>query len=374
MYLNFIKRKLIFIAKRKLSTVKSLNNLKQSTNTLIVHFKHELSDTQIYPFYFYRSQLKQQHGIKFQEINLSHLDLPNQDLQSQAAQNSHVKRIYFQHGFMMPDHELEACLKHLKQVFPAAKIALMDWFAPLTIKYATVADPYIDQYLKKQTYKNFSDYSKTTIGDTNLSDYYAKRHQIDLPEITFTPPVGFEQKIRLWPNFYLSPQMVDLFLGSPPKSNQRAIDLHARIATKGCDWYSAMRQESADAIKPLTGYTIASKGRVRRHKFFDELRDSKIVFSPFGYGEVCWRDYEAYATGSLLLKPSMDHLKTFSEDFVKDETYVELNWDLADLKQNLDTLLADETLRKKITLNAFNYYHQLLSSDEIPTKIGATFA
>ena len=368
MYLNFIKRKLIFIAQRRLNSIATLNDLSRGTNTLIVNFKHELSDTQIYPFYFYRHQLKTQSGIHFQEINLNDLDLKNS-----VKKNSNIKRIYFQHGFMMPDNELEEHLKYLSEVFPAAKIAFMDWFAPLSIRYATVVDQYADIYIKKQTFKNFDDYNRTTVGDTNLSDYYSRRHHLNLPEMSFSAPAGFEKKIRLWPNFYLSPQMVDLFMGSAPELEKRPIDLHARIAVNGCEWYRAMRKDSADAIKDLNGYAVVSQGRVRRHKFFDELRNSKMVFSPFGYGEVCWRDYEAYATGSLLIKPSMDHLITFSDDFLKCETYIDINWDLTDLNEKIQEVLTNDSLRKEITLRAFNNFCLLLKGDYIPNYIGLTF-
>lgn len=356
------------MAQRRMSSVSSLNNLSAGTNALIVNFKHELSNTQIYPFYFYRDQLRSKYGIHFQEIDLNDLNLDKS-----ATTNSNVKRIYFQHGFMMPDNEVEKCLKYLSEVFPAAKIAFMDWFAPLSIRYAGVVDRYVDIYIKKQTFKNFDDYNRTTVGDTNLSDYYARCHHLDLPEMDFSAPEGFEGKMRLWPNFYLSPQMVDLFLSSPPENHNRPIDLHARIAVNGCEWYRAMRQESADAVNNLNGYEVASKGRVRRHKFFDELRKSKIAFSPFGYGEVCWRDYEAYATGALLLKPCMEHIETFSDDFLMNQTYIDLNWDLSDFTEKLECYIRHDSRRVEISENAFEKMSCMIGGDRIPTHINSTF-
>lgn len=368
MYLNFIKRKLIFMAQRRMNSVASLSDLRAGANALIVNFKHELSDTQIYPFYFYRDQLKKKYGIHFQEINLQDINL-----EKATVANSNIKRIYFQHGFMMPDHEVEQYLKYLSEVFPSAKIAFMDWFAPLSIRYAGVVDQYVDIYIKKQTFRNFEDYNRTTVGDTNLSDYYARRHHINLPEMDFSAPEGFEGKIRLWPNFYLSPQMVDLFLGSLPAHHSRPIDLHARIAINGCEWYRAMRQESADAVKSLNGYVVASEGRVRRHQFFDELRKSKIVFSPFGYGEVCWRDYEAYATGALLLKPSMSHVETFSDDFISDQTYIDISWDLKLFNEKVEEYTRDGQGADKMRKLAFENIHKLIVGDKIPEFISQTF-
>jgi len=370
MYLNFIKRRLVFDAKRRFSSVNSLHELNTNTNTLIVNYRHELSNTQIYPFYFYRDILKKQHGIQFQEVSI---DLVNTSASSSMRGGTNVKRIYFQHGFMMSNEEVVKKLELLSATFPQAKIAFMDWFAPLHIRYSNSIDPYIDSYIKKQTFTNFANYNKPTIGDTNLSDYYAKRHNIDLPGMTFIAPVGFEKKLRLWPNFYLSPQMVDLFLGKFPSVQSRPIDLHARIASKGDAWYQAMRSESIQAVKNLSGIKIASEGRVKRNKFFAELRNSKIVFSPFGYGEVCWRDYEAYATGSLLIKPSVDHLKTSDNSFVEGETYVGINWDLSDFEEKLNKFLAEDC-REKIARNAFEYHRGQILGTEISDLIASTFS
>jgi hypothetical protein len=368
MYINFIKRKLFFIAQRKMSSITSLRDLSVRTNSLIINFKHELSNTQIYPFYFYRNKLENKYNIHFQEIDLLDLNLENS-----VVVNHNIKRIYFQHGFMMPHGEVEKYLKYVAEVFPLAKIAFMDWFAPLTIPYAEVADRYIDIYIKKQTFKNFDDYQQITIGDTNLSDYYSRRHLLDLPTMQFSPPKDFEKKIRLWPNFYLSPQMVDLFLGRVPDRHNRPIDLHARIAVNGVDWYRAMRQESWDAIKSLNGYSVASEGRVPRHRFFDELRKSKIVFSPFGYGEVCWRDYEAFATGALLLKPTMSHVETFSEDFIKDQTYIELSWDLKLFNNKVGDCIHDYDKFDEMRRLAFLNINHLIVGNKIPDYISDNF-
>jgi len=370
MYLNFIKRRFAFNAKRRLSSVNSLHELSASTNTLVVGFRHELSSTQIYPFYFYRDILKNKHGMRFQEINI---ELLNTKASSPLRGSANVKRIYFQHSFMMSNEDVVKHLELLANTFPQAKIAFLDWFGPLHIRYANSVDPYIDLYIKKQTFTDFSDYNNPTVGDTNLSDYYAKRHQIDLPHMTFSAPPGFENKMRLSPNFYFSPQMVDLFMGDFPADNNRQIDLHARIASKGDAWYQAMRGESVEAVKNLSGLKIAFEGRVKRHKFFSELRSSKVVFSPFGYGEVCWRDYEAYATGALLIKPNMNHLKTSDDSFINDQTYIAVNWDLSDFEEKVNLFLKDKDRREKIARNAFEYHRDLILGAKIPNLIASTF-
>jgi hypothetical protein len=349
MFLNFIKRKLIFEAKRKFASVEHIGELRSDTNTLIVSYRHELSDTQIYPFYFYKNRLIKNSKIKFQEIDLARILCLETNLK-----NKNVVRIYFQHGFMMENKQVVLCLEKLVETFPNAKIAFMDWFAPLHIQYSNDIDSFIDRYIKKQTFKNFDNYNNKTLGDTNLCDFYAKRFNLPEPTMQFKSPIGFESKIELWPNFYLSPQMVDLFLGPIPKFDGRSIDLHARIAVKGTPWYESMRNEAKNAIiKIKKDIVIVSEGRVKRHKFFSELKNSKFVFSPFGYGEICWRDYEAFATGALLIKPSMEHLVTDIDIFRDQETYLATKWDLKDLEENISKYIEDNINRREMTTRAF---------------------
>ena len=362
MYNQFIYRSLEFKFKRKLNSLKSLSQLSKNTNTLIVYFGHELTNTMIYPFYVYSKYLKKA-GVSFEEINIDHIDL-----KASVAPNANVKRVFFQPTLKMTPEQAASYLKYLKLAFPKAKIGLMDWFAPLTIKFAQATHHLVDDYIRKQLFKNTSDFAKETIGDTNLSDFYAKRNDIDLPVEQHLIPEGLEAKFKLWPNFYLSPQMYDLFKAPQVKPyGGRHIDMHARMAVNGGGWYQAMRQEAADAVARVDGkWNVLAHGRVKRSKFFQELAQSKVVFSPFGYGEVCWRDYEAFATGAALLKPNMDHVTTFSNEFIADETYVSLEWDLSDFELKLDRVLNDDKYAQRIIHNSFELMHSVVTGDSIP--------
>lgn len=375
MYLNYIRRKATFRLAQKFNHVHSFDEIPDTANTLLVTARHELAETQIYPFYYYRSYLKR-HQVHHVEMPLTSLINAMADpLASRPVPNRNIQRIFVQHGFMMPDRAVDEILDELSTVFPAAKIAFMDWFAPLHIRYAGCTAPYIDTYIKKQVYREFEQFSRPTLGDTNLNDYYARRFNIDDAPMQYSPPPEFESKLVLGSNFGLSPQMIDFFLRRPPHQEKRDIDLHARIAVNGVPWYKAMRQEAKDAVDRLRkvrqGISVAAEGRVRRYKFFAEMQRSKLCFSPFGYGEVCWRDYEAFATGALLLKPDMDHLSVTPEVFTPGKTYVSLRWDLADFEDKVDYYLKHEDERHAICDEAFRLNRDFLLSDEIPRQITA---
>jgi hypothetical protein len=61
--------------------------------------------------------------------------------------------------------------------------------------------------------------------------------------------------------------------------------------------------------------------------------------SPYGWGEVCYWDFEAIICGSLLIKPDMSHITTWPNIYKKDETYIPLQWNMSDLEETLNRTL-----------------------------------
>lgn len=362
--LNFVRRKLMQHATARLRTVDRLEAVPSGANVLLVTIQHELAETMVYPFHFYRSRLKQA-GLRVAELPLSAVPVGT----APAVVSRNIKRIFFQPTLNMPGTEAARAIQTLQAAFPQAKVAFMDWFAPLHLHPAADVDPFIDVYIKKQVFRRFEEFQRPVVGDTNLSDHYGKGHRLDYPVFTPNVPNSIKGKLRLWSNFGLSPQMVDLFLSPLPSLENRNIDLHARLAVNGEPWYRAMRQEAKDAVERLKGITVAQHGRVRRDEFFAELADSKLCFSPFGYGEICWRDYEAFATGSVLIKPTIDHLTVEPDFFSPGYTYVATSWDMHELKETIARYLRDDAARMTIAMNAHHQYSSWIQSGKARDSI-----
>ena len=70
-----------------------------------------------------------------------------------------------------------------------------------------------------------------------------------------------------------------------------------------------MRTEAKKAVDLLPASIAVAKHELVNRNIFSGTRESKLCFSPFGYGEVCWRDFEAMSTGAVLVKPDMSHLQ-----------------------------------------------------------------
>ena len=74
-------------------------------------------------------------------------------------------------------------------------------------------------------------------------------------------------------------------------------------------------------------------------EYIRQLRMSKISLSPFGQGEICFRDYEAIQYGTLLIKPNQSIVNTYPNIFIEDETYVGVNLDWSNLEEKIDHIL-----------------------------------
>ena len=96
--------------------------------------------------------------------------------------------------------------------------------------------------------------------------------------------------------------------------------------------------------------------KINRYEYFKEISSSKVVISPFGLGEITLKDFEVFLSGSLLFKPSMDHMHTWPPFFIKDQTYFDYRWDLNDFKEKLLTIIDDDRKRISIAKNAQNNY------------------
>ena len=320
--------------------------------------RDEIAAAQIFPFFLYSRELAIRYHIEIRELPLKAF------LEGHNPYRLPVDVVCLQTWFDLKRIELERLITCIKSTWPNAGVAYFDWFAPTDLRYAETLDPHILAYVKKQILKDFQGYGTATLGDTNLTDFYGKRFHIDMPTIKFTIPSGFMQKLVLGPNFEYSPLIIRNMLVTK-KPSERRIDLHARITTdpaKSVVWYTKMRDEALSKAVALHGrFNVCYGGHVSRRQFYKELSESKLCFSPFGYGEICWRDFEAMSRGSLLFKPDVSHLLLANDYFKPYETYIPLTWDLADLPDKVQYYVHNPSKTRTIVQNAFDVLSQLYS-------------
>lgn len=161
------------------------------------------------------------------------------------------------------------------------------------------------------------------------------------------------------------------------RETERPIAMSCRVGTQYVlPSVTFHRREAARLIEELadrTQISIRCRGWLKRRDYMKELADSEICVSPFGYGELCWRDFEAFLAGALLVKPDMDHLETWPNYFVKDVTYVAHRWDFGDFQEKLLELAKQPERCRSLATTAQDRYLTSLS-DEGARSFAAHFA
>lgn len=92
-------------------------------------------------------------------------------------------------------------------------------------------------------------------------------------------------------------------------------------------------------------YRIARGQTLSFESFMQEIFNSKVVISPFGYGEICYRDFEGFAAGACLLKPDMSHLETWPDFYQANSTYIPYKWDFSDFLEKAEDAVSGNTSR-----------------------------
>ncbi|MGE0254672.1 MAG: glycosyltransferase [Alphaproteobacteria bacterium] len=105
----------------------------------------------------------------------------------------------------------------------------------------------------------------------------------------------------------------------------------------------------------------AASGRLSRRAYLAELARSRLVLSPFGWGEINLRDYESFIAGAALLKPDMSHLETWPDLFRDGETVLSHRWDLADLAAVIEGALADRQRTADIAARGQTVYRDAIA-------------
>jgi hypothetical protein len=242
--------------------------------------------------------------------------------------------------------------------------------------------PYVTLYVKQFVLKNLRLYEKDLYGGRIFADYYHRNFNVsdDLLKGTDDQEEGFtlldpkwvEKVVVGWDVSYdyrrhwkslgdqLGKVLEECFrlaakrpatLDFHPPGGKRAYDLAAMFSV---DRYSRQtvayqRRLALAKVNALKG-TIFS-GKVPRATFLSALRNSKIVMSSFGNGEVCYREHEAWIAGAAVIMPDMSHVRTWPDRYRKDETYKAVAWDLQDLPKAYEQLIDDSRVRERLAAN-----------------------
>ena len=241
--------------------------------------------------------------------------------------------------------------------------------------------PTIDKYLKSQILSDRSLYATQIYGGRIFADYYHRSGEIndeignaidspisesDTSKIGVLWNSGLSDystygpwKIALYNRFRLSllirhPKVIE----SPQSA--RSNYLSARF---GVTYSRATVRYQREAIRTLLADRLNTK-KLNRRGYMKELQFSKVVLSPFGWGEITLKDFEVFLTGGMLLKPSLDHMETWPNFFEKDVTYLSHDWDLSDVTERIDWAIEHSTERLEIARQGQQRYFEHTSGPD----------
>ena len=96
--------------------------------------------------------------------------------------------------------------------------------------------------------------------------------------------------------------------------------------------------------------------KISRFKYLNEIKKSKISISPYGWGEICPRDFEIFLNGGILLKPEMKTIETWPNWYISNKTYIPFSWDISNLKTKISYVLNNYSKLKKIAITSQKKY------------------
>ena len=263
-------------------------------------------------------------------------------------------------SFLTPAAVATEQVEELRALFPSASIVYMDGDDDSCIQWPAVLSA-VDLYVKKHMFMDKTQNQQQFIGKNNLTDYVARHHgrsfaENGIPHSMSIPPQLLDKVAVGW-NIADDNKIADLFAASSlDRDTPRTHDVMCRAACAQDSWIYPLRGPVSEGLKPLIEknyQVLLPTHRVDQQTYYDEMRSSRICVSPFGYGEICWRDFEAVIMGCLLVKPDMSHITTEPNLFVPGETYVPCAWDFSDLADVCERYLADPKEGARIANNAY---------------------
>lgn len=244
--------------------------------------------------------------------------------------------------------------------------------------------PYVDFYYKKQLLKDKSLYEKVLFGNRLFTDYYNKKYNVGEGEYSHTVnlqndkldiylknkhKIGISWNILMSINnfqsnlsriMYILTRKLNIRYGRFDKDRKYIISAnYFKNYRKTVISFQREKMHKFLSEHPLS--EEFSLGIVPKKKYIKNMLESKFVVSPFGWGEICYRDYEAFITGAALIKPDMNHLETWPDLYIPYETYLPISWDIEEWNYEFKNIIANEVRRKKIAIEGQNRFKKLWS-------------
>ncbi len=244
--------------------------------------------------------------------------------------------------------------------------------------------PHVDLYGKNQVLRDRTQYTRSFYANSIYADFYHRALGLTEDcEVSSRVPASPEELHKFVVSWNLGLGDFTTFsdwgrrfrvlfrrsgydVAVSPSGSERGIDVSCRASMKyrlkTISYQRLETRRQLQALAELGRYRIKYEGKLPYRAYRGELQRSSVVPSPFGLGEVCFRDFESFIAGAALLKPSMEHLATWPNYYEPDVTYRPHAWDFSDIQQELEDLLDNPDHRLQIARTGQERYVESVSA------------
>ncbi len=241
--------------------------------------------------------------------------------------------------------------------------------------------PYVKKYIKGQIYKNKELYKKKLFRNRHFSDYYQKKFKLEKhTEFNFhvldsnyksklllgwNLGVGnffdiikynYSQKFICMAKFAFVKEKKELFNYTLKNREplKKKFDLFFKLSIRKKNEKKSIhfqREYVEDLLKKKYDLDILKK-KMSHKKYLLNLMNSKISVGCFGWGEICYREFEATKMGTAFIYPNLDHINTWPNLFIDGLTYKSYNLDFTNLQDSIEFLIENKDVREKMIYNS----------------------
>ena len=241
--------------------------------------------------------------------------------------------------------------------------------------------PYVKKYIKKQFYIDKKTYMKKLEGGRFYTDFYIKNNNINDNKAYEQELLDdkYLSKLILGWNLgvayffdYVNFSNINYFLEFIKFKYFDAKDFKMKLPfyqnwkedEKKYDFFSLMntnfyrksvgyqRVKLKEILKSIENKNKFIEGRLSKKNYYKILRNSKVSIGAYGWGEVCYREFEAIMSGTAFMTANMKSIETWPNIYHEGETYLSYDLNFKNLNENLQILIKDIDLRKKLVFNS----------------------
>ncbi len=339
--------------------------------TILTDFDNHQAAIQFDLLKYKQKLIKKRLGYVFEFVNFSYKGKYN------FARNFQSDVITLRPDWSIDISLLTDDVLKIKKNNPNSKIVIFDPFDQTTSRFFPILNE-VDLLIKYQIYLDKTLYNQDYLGGTLLTEQLAQQNNIDLADwhCNSLVPDGCLDKIIPGFNYGVIYSMFRKFNLPLWKvihlKRKRTIDVCCHMLwgsrNEPDSWYRQHRKDilqsvsglSSNFSKAISGDYIEDK-QVDYQQYKADMQKSKIVISPFGWGECTGRDFETILNGSLLVKQNMGHVLTEPNIYIPYETYIPIKWDCSDLEEVCEYYLNNDAERMCIANNAYDVYRSYFS-------------